>query len=151
MKTYLILIILLIIALIVENPLYVQARCIVDKYGHVLGPCSAPTNPRIMDSFGNAITGTVKSGQQIQITADLTNGQDRDQSFAYLVQIQDANGVTVSLSWITGMLTAGQSLNPAQSWIPAASGTYTAQVFFWQSLNNPNPIQPPISILISVM
>jgi hypothetical protein len=108
------------------------------------------SNPRIVDSFGNAITGAVKSGQQIQVTADLTNGQDRDQPFAYLVQIQDANGVTVSLSWITGTLTAGQSLNPAQSWTPQSSGTYTAQIFVWQSIDNPNALSPPLSATINV-
>ncbi|CUR50924.1 Putative S-layer protein [Nitrosotalea devaniterrae] len=108
------------------------------------------SNPRIVDSFGNAVTGAVKSGQQIQITADLTNGQDRDQPFAYLVQIQDANGVTVSLSWITGTLTAGQSLNPAQSWTPQSSGTYTAQIFVWQSIDNPNALSPPLSTTINV-
>jgi hypothetical protein len=108
------------------------------------------SNPRIVDSFGNAITGAVKSGQQIQVTADLTNGQDRDQPFAYLVQIQDANGVTVSLSWITGTLTAGQSLNPAQSWTPQSSGTYTAQIFVWQSIDNPNALSPPLSTTINV-
>ncbi|MHB8545707.1 MAG: ice-binding family protein [Nitrosotalea sp.] len=108
------------------------------------------SNPRIVDSFGNAITGAVKTGQQVQVTADLANGQDKDQPFAYLVQIQDANGVTVSLSWITGTLTAGQSLNPAQSWTPTASGTYTAQIFVWQSIDNPNALSPPLTTTINV-
>ncbi|HEV2193100.1 MAG TPA: hypothetical protein VGR54_05725 [Nitrosopumilaceae archaeon] len=107
------------------------------------------SNPRIVDSFGNALT-SVKVNQQIQVTADLTNGQDRAQPFAYLVQIQDANGVTVSLSWITGTLTGGQSLNPAQSWTPTASGTYTAQIFVWQSIDNPNALSPPLSTTITV-
>jgi hypothetical protein len=107
-------------------------------------------NPRIVDSFGNAISGSVKVGQQIQITADLTNGQDRDQPFAYIVQVQDGNGVTVSLSWITGTLTAGQSLNPAQSWTPGAAGSYTAQIFVWQSIDNPNALSPPLSTTINV-
>jgi hypothetical protein len=107
------------------------------------------SNPRIVDSFGNALT-SVKVNQQIQVTADLTNGQDRSQPFAYLVQIQDANGVTVSLSWITGTLTGGQSLNPAQSWTPTASGTYTAQIFVWQSIDNPNALSPPLSTTITV-
>jgi hypothetical protein len=107
------------------------------------------SNPRIVDSFGNALT-SVKVNQQIQVTADLTNGQDRDQPFAYLVQIQDGNGVTVSLSWITGTLTGGQSLNPAQSWTPTASGTYIAQIFVWQSIDNPNALSPPLSTTITV-
>lgn len=108
------------------------------------------SNPRIVDSFGNAINGTVKTGQQIQVTADLANGQNTDQPFAYLVQIQDSSGVTVSLSWITGTLTAGQSLNPAQSWTPSAAGTYTAQIFVWQSISNPNALSPPLSTTITV-
>jgi hypothetical protein len=108
------------------------------------------SNPRIVDSFGNAITGAVKVGQQIQVTADLANGQARAQPFAYLVQIQDANGVTVSLSWITGTLTAGQSLNPAQSWTPSTAGTYTAQIFVWQSIDNPNALSQPLSTKITV-
>jgi hypothetical protein len=36
--------------------------------------------------------------------ADLVNGQDKNQSLAYLVQVQDGDGVTVSLAWITGQL-----------------------------------------------
>jgi hypothetical protein len=53
----------------------------------------------------------VSVDQQVQISADLANGQDREQTFAYLVQIQDGNGVTVSLAWITGSLSSGQSFS----------------------------------------
>ena len=52
---------------------------------------------------------------QVQITADLTNNQKRDQPFAYLVQIQNEGDVTISLSWITGSLAPGQSMSPSQS------------------------------------
>jgi hypothetical protein len=55
-----------------------------------------------------------KVGKQVQLTTDLTNGQDRPQQFAYIVQIQNQDGVVYSLSWITGTLQAGQSLNPSQ-------------------------------------
>ena len=59
----------------------------------------------MVDTFGNTLA-SVSVDQQVQVTADVINGQDRTQSFAYLVQIQDTNGVTVSLSWMEG------SLNP---------------------------------------
>ncbi|MGI0007733.1 MAG: hypothetical protein ACREAR_07040 [Nitrosotalea sp.] len=103
-------------------------------------------NPRIVDPFGNAITDAVKAGQQIQITADLANGQDCVEPFVYIVQIQDSKGVTQSLSWITGTLAVGQSLNPAQSWTPQYDGAYTAQIFTWDSLDNPNALAPPMSV-----
>jgi hypothetical protein len=107
------------------------------------------SNARVVDAFGNALA-TVKVDQQVQITADLANGQDREQSFAYLVQVQDGNGVTVALAWISGSLSAGQSFSPALSWTPTASGTYTATVFVWESVDNPTALSPPVSVKISV-
>ncbi|GFN39726.1 MAG: glycoprotein gp2 [Marine Group I thaumarchaeote] len=80
----------------------------------------------------------------------MANGQDREQAFAYLVQVQDSNGVTISLAWITGSLAAGQSFSPALSWTPDAAGTYTATVFVWESVNNPTALSPPTSVDISV-
>ena len=106
-------------------------------------------NARVVDAFGNALA-TVSIDQQVQITADLANGQDREQSFAYLVQVQDGNGVTIALAWISGTLAAGQSFSPALSWTPDASGTYTATVFVWESIDNPTALSPPVSVDISV-
>jgi hypothetical protein len=107
------------------------------------------SNPRIVDSLGNTVT-TVKENQQILIEADLKNTQQRDQPFAYLVQIEDSSGITLSLSWITGTLTGGQFLNLAESWLPPSSGKYIAQIFVWQSLSEPNALSPPLSTTIIV-
>ncbi len=106
-------------------------------------------NARVVDAFGNALS-SVSVDQQVQVTADLANGQDREQSFAYIVQIQDGNGVTVSLSWIEGSLTAGQSFSPSQSWTPSQAGTYEATVFVWESITNPTALSPPNKIDIYV-
>lgn len=107
------------------------------------------TNLRAVDSFGNSLD-TVSVDQQVQLTADLMNGQDRDQAFAYLVQVQDTNGVVVSLAWITGSLTPGQTFSPAGSWTPTAPGMYTATAFVWESLDNPTALSPPVSTTITV-
>ena len=106
-------------------------------------------NLRIVDAFGNSLN-AVSVDQQVQLTADLANGQDKEQSFAYLVQIQDGDGVTVSLAWITGSLSSGQSFSPALSWIPTESGSYTATAFVWESVDNPTALSPPVSTTISV-
>ncbi|WP_371504123.1 beta strand repeat-containing protein [Nitrosopumilus adriaticus] len=106
-------------------------------------------NLRTVDAFGNSLD-TVSVDQQVQISADLANGQDREQAFAYLVQIQDGNGVTVSLAWITGSLSSGQSFSPALSWIPTQSGSYTATAFVWESVDNPTALSPPVSTTITV-
>ena len=106
-------------------------------------------NLRTVDAFGNSLD-TVSVDQQVQISADLANGQDREQTFAYLVQIQDGNGVTVSLAWITGSLSSGQSFSPALSWIPTEAGTYTATAFVWESVDNPTALSPPVSTTVNV-
>ena len=102
-----------------------------------------------MDAFGNAIT-TVKKNQQILIEADLKNMQQNDQPFAYLVQVENSDGVTLSLTWITGTLDGNQFLNLAESWVPPSSGKYIAQIFVWQSLSEPNALSEPLSTTIIV-
>ena len=106
-------------------------------------------NARVVDAFGNSLS-SVSVDQQVQIEADLVNGQDKDQPFAYIVQVQDGNGVTVSLAWITGSLAAGQSFSPALSWIPGDSGSYTATVFVWESVDNPTALSDTVEASINV-
>ena len=107
-------------------------------------------NARVVDASGNSVA-EVSVDQQVQIAADVTNGQSKDQAFAYLVQVQDASGVTVSLSWLTGSLTSGQSMTAAQSWTPTSSGSYTATVFVWESVSNPTALSPTVSVNIDVV
>ena len=106
-------------------------------------------NCRVVDAFGNSLD-SVAQGQQAQITCDVANGQDREQAFAYLIQIQDSDGVTVSLAWITGSLSPGQSFSPALSWIAEQSGSYDVTAFVWESVDNPTALSPPQGIGITV-
>ena len=106
-------------------------------------------NLQAVDAFGNSLD-TVQVDQQIQIEADIANKQDRDQKFAYLVQIQDNNGVTVSLSWIGGNLTPEQELSSSVSWIPELVGEYTVTAFAWESIANPTALSPPVKTTITV-
>lgn len=94
---------------------------------------------------------TAYVNKQVQISADVTNGLNRDQPFAYIVQVLDNNGVVVQLSWLTGTLTAGQSLNPSQSWTPTSAGNYTAQIFVWSGISNPDALSPTLVMKISVV
>jgi hypothetical protein len=106
-------------------------------------------NLRTVDAFGNSLD-AVSVDQQVQLTADLSNGQDKDQAFAYLVQIQNESGVTVSLAWITGSLSTGQSFSPALSWIPTEAGSYTATAFVWESVDNPTALSSSVSTTVNV-
>jgi len=88
--------------------------------------------------------------QQVQIVADLTNSQDRIQNFAYIVQIKDDEGVSISLAWITGALSPNQRLSPALSWTAERAGIYTAEIFVWESITNPDALSPPLHLEIEV-
>lgn len=89
--------------------------------------------------------------EQIMIMADISNNQDTRQSFAYITQIRNDNGVVISLSWLTGSLTPRQSFSPAQSWTPTESGIYDIQVFVWESIDNPEALSPPLSMKVNVL
>ena len=107
------------------------------------------SNLRAVDSLGNTLD-TLRVDQQVQITADIRNDQTKPQQFAMVLQIQDSDGVTVSLSWSTGSLVPGQSLGQAVSWIPTEIGEYTATVFVWESVTSPTALSPSLSIPLTV-
>ena len=114
-------------------------------------------NLRAVDLSGNVVDSTdddgiviIPAGQQVQITADLSYAQDANQDFVYLVQIQDSEGITVSLSSLAGSLSGSQSLSPLTSWLPANLGTYTVTAFLWESLENPTALSLPITMNVSV-
>jgi len=106
-------------------------------------------NLRTVDAFGADLS-VVSVDQQVQLQADIANGSDGEQAFAYLVQVQNDSGVTVSLAWITGTLSSGQAFSPALSWIPTESGSYTATAFVWESVSNPTALSASISTTITV-
>lgn len=89
--------------------------------------------------------------KQVMVVADLSNGQDRSQNFAYIVQIRDQNDLVTSLSWLTGSLTPGQTFSPALSWTPTISGTYTIEIFVWESIKNPDALSAPLLLSIDVV
>ncbi len=85
-------------------------------------------------------------GQQVLIQSEIRNDQNKRQEFAYIVQVKDSDGVTISMSWTSGQLFAKDSIMTAQSWIPENVGEYEIEVFVWESVDNPDPLSPVRSI-----
>lgn len=96
-------------------------------------------------------THTLTVGNQIMVTADVTNNQNTSQSFAYITQIKNEKQVVISLSWLTGSLSPRQSLSPAQSWTPTEPGLYTVEIFVWESIDNPDALSPPLLMIITAV
>ena len=89
------------------------------------------TNPRLVNAFGSKISDQINVNQQVQISADVKNNQEKSQEFTCIVQVKNHNGVIVSFGWISGSLSPGQKISPALSWIPKVSDVYTAEIFVW--------------------
>lgn len=108
-------------------------------------------NSRLLNSFGEALSENINTYQQVQISADVVNKQATPQTFVYIVQIVEDNGVIQKLTWISASLNPQQSLSPAISWTPTKPGTYTAQIYVWDSIKDANALaqQTQIKIIVS--
>lgn len=107
-------------------------------------------NARLVNAFGDATAQNINTNQQVQISADITNKQGQNQDFVYIVQVLDQNNVPVQLSWIKASFKAQQTFSPALSWVTNRPGTYTAQIFLWDNIQNANALAAKSEIKITV-
>ncbi|MCH9042072.1 MAG: hypothetical protein QQN58_05930 [Nitrosopumilus sp.] len=108
------------------------------------------SDPRLVNTFGIPIGNNVNIDQQFQISADITNNQEKSQNFVYLVQIKNNEGFVVSLGWISGQLTPDQKLSPSLSWTPNESGEFTTEIYVWEGLINHKAISQYTTLQINV-
>lgn len=104
---------------------------------------------KLVDQMGSTIS-RPSVGMQVLIQSDVRNTLSTDQPFAYIVQIKDSNGATVMIAWMTGVLPPAKQFAVAQSWLAERNGTYTAEVFVWESISNPVVLAPMQRINLNV-
>ena len=107
------------------------------------------TPPVMVSSTGKNLT-SLHVGQQIGVESTLTNHGTSEQKFTYLVQVLDNTGRTKYLEGFSASMLPSQSFNASQVWIPKSTGTYTVQVFVWNSLASAIPLTNVIQTQISV-
>jgi len=107
-------------------------------------------NARVVDEFGTIIP-EVTVDQQIQIITDVINGEEKNQSFAYVMTVENSAGDAVAVEWTTSTLDSGQSTSPALSWTPQVTGSYTVSLAVWKSLDDPTPLARMLTLEINVM
>ncbi len=111
---------------------------------------ASAAEPSLVNSFGENVSQIV-TGEQLLIQSEVTNAQNKKQPFAYIVQVKDSQGITVSLSWVTSELPPNESLKVAQSWLPSTAGRYSIEIFVWESLTNPTALSPTRAKNIEVL
>ncbi len=109
-------------------------------------------DPQLVNAFGSPLGNSINVDQQIQISADVMNNQEKSQKIAYLVQVKDDSGFVVSVGWVVGVeLKPQQEFTQSISWIPKEAGEFTAEIFVWEGFPvNHNAISDYKSIQISV-
>ncbi len=108
------------------------------------------SDPKKVNAFGIPIGNNVNVDQQIQISADITNNQEKSQNFVYLVQIKDKSNFVVSFGWFSGELNPHQKWNTSVFWIPDNAGEFTAEIFLWEALINHKALTEYITLQINV-
>ncbi len=88
----------------------------------------------------NADLSNVSAGQLVVIQSVIRNNQETQETFAYVVQIKDSNGIVIKLESVEGVIPSAKSFTVGVSWIPEVTGTYSAETFVWRSLNEPVPL-----------
>jgi len=107
----------------------------------------AVSDPQLINQFWARITGA-ESGSMIGIESDIMNYSPNEMTLTFIVQIKDEEGITVALTLLQDLSASpNHSLKPAIFWLPEEDGYYHAEIFVWQSVNNPVPLAPisPVS------
>jgi len=108
-------------------------------------------NPKLVNVFGDPVGNNVNVDQQIQISADITNNQEKSQKFNYLVQVKDSNDFVVKVTWFSGELNPHQKWNTSVFWVPQEAGEYIAEIFVWEGFPiNHNALAEYTELQISV-
>jgi hypothetical protein len=95
----------------------------------------------LLDVRGNNITAAgAEVGENVAISTTLVNDEQEPQPFMLMVQILDEEGVAKALLFTFGSLQAEESIERSASWLPDEAGSYTAEIFVWNSLNDPAPL-----------
>ncbi len=114
-----------------------------------LGPAKVEVSNTAIINMDNKMTG-ISVENRVLVQGSLENQQDQAQVLVYIAQIKNADGYTVSLSWIEGNLQDNQSMKAAIPWTPDLPGDYTAEIFVWNSVSNPTPLSEVVKINFSV-
>jgi hypothetical protein len=116
---------------------------------HAMSSDITLTPPAMVTTTGQTLS-SLHVGQQIGVQSVLTNHGTSEQKFTYLVQVLNSGGGTEYLEGFSASMNANQSFTAGQVWIPKDPGTYTVQVFVWDSLTSAIPLTDVLQTQITV-
>ena len=103
----------------------------------------------LADRSGNPMQ-EIRAESSFQIVGTVHNNQNFEQSFVYIIQIKNQEDITMEISWIQGELSANQTLQVSQSWMPDSTGEYKVETYVWNSLKDTLPLAPNLVMTVPV-
>jgi len=110
---------------------------------------TTPSKTITQDITGRTIT-EVKAGQQVLLGATVHNNEDTQRNFVAIIQVEDADGIVVSIGAVGGIVPVNGDSPVAVSFTPDASGNYTVKVFVLSSFATPTILATPSSTTVNV-
>ena len=94
------------------------------------------TEPALKDVNGNEIASTT-AGTQVLLSTKLNNHGSAAKALLYIVQVKNAAGSVVFISFVSGTVPAATEYEFGIAWTPSAAGTYSVEAFAWKSWTEP--------------
>lgn len=93
----------------------------------------------IRDTFDKPIQKS-SIGEQLNFVTEISNNNQKSQSFTYIIQVKDENNTVIDLKWIEDTVGIGKSKTAKIMWEPTFSGKYVVEVFVWDGIDSAVPL-----------
>jgi hypothetical protein len=102
---------------------------------------TSPTPLEPKDQAGNTQS-SVSSGQMVILSTDVSNNNPEPQKFMAIIEVRDANGVTLFLGWQSGTLNPDGHTEVGLSWAPKQAGSYQLRTFIISGFQDLEVLSP---------
>jgi hypothetical protein len=98
--------------------------------------------PSLKEINGNAVQ-ELRTGKQVILSTTVTNNNNnQSQPFTAILEVRDANGVTIYLQWQKGILGPSDISGIGLSWTPERAGNYEIRTFVVSDMLNAEVLSP---------
>ena len=80
-------------------------------------------------------------GQMLNFQSMISNNDyQQSQTISYIIQVKDSENKVVFLQWLNDNLHASSIVTRGISWKPTTSGIYSVEIYLWDEMNSPIPL-----------
>ena len=108
-----------------------------------------PAGLALSDTEGNVIDNLV-AGKQVTVLAQLSSNSAQAQPYILVIEIRDANGITMFLGWQAVAFGSQSQIDVGLSWTPDLPDTYLVRTFAASSMSNPEVLSEILEKQIKV-